>query len=82
MREFILVVAAISAPFLIGTFLVHYFRYRTLVMKRLSSEGEQALARENAELKGQVQNLRERIEVLEAIVTDHKYDLGRKIANL
>jgi hypothetical protein len=77
------VVLAVSAPFLIGIFVVHYFRYRSEVAHRSNDTAAHELAeRNNEELRQQLAALRERVEVLEAIVTDKKYDLSRKIANL
>jgi len=82
MAEFFMVVAAVSAPFLIGSFVSHYFEYRSLVVKRMGSTADERIELENAQLRDELKALRERVQVLEAIVTDKKYDLSLKIANL
>jgi len=82
MTEFFFVVVGISAPFLIGTFLVHYFRYRTEVGQSLSRLRAEMAALDNADLQAEVTALRHRIEALETIVTDQKYELGRTISRL
>jgi cell division protein FtsB len=79
--EVFLIMVAVGSPFLIAIFMVNYFKYRSEVARRQSGDRER-FERENDELKRHVANLRERVEVLEAIVTDKRYDLGVKIANL
>jgi cell division protein FtsB len=81
MRELFLLTLIFSVPFLIGIFVVHYFRFRSEAA-RVSAAAKDREDAEDAELRQQVQRLQERVEVLEAIVTDTKYDLGRKIASL
>jgi cell division protein FtsB len=75
------IILAVSSPVLIIVFVVHYFRYRSEVAQRIRTTARDAEA-ENEELRRQIKGLRERVEVLEAIVTDKKYDLGSRIANL
>lgn len=81
MRELFLVTLAVSAPFLIGLFVVHYFRYRAEAA-RLAAAGRARDEADDEALQRRVDRLQERVEVLEAIVTDTRYDLGRKIAGL
>lgn len=81
MRELLFVVLTVSAPVLIGIFVVHYFRFRAETA-RLAAAASDKAEEDDAELRQQVDRLRERIEVLEAIVTDTKYDLNRKISGL
>jgi cell division protein FtsB len=81
MRELLFVTLVVSAPFLIGIFLVHYFRYRSEAA-RVDAAAKESADADDAQLRQQVQRLQERVEVLEAIVTDTKYDLNRKISGL
>ena len=77
-----LVVLAVASPFLIAVFLKHYFQYKSETAHRLAELDLRMAASENEILKKQVLDLRGRVEVLEAIVTDEGYTLRKKIANL
>lgn len=46
------------------------------------NKSSEAASEDNKKLQGQVSNLEERIKVLEAIVTDSKFDLNQKINEL
>lgn len=80
--ELALVVLAVASPFLIAVFLKHYFQYKSETAHKLAELDLKMTANENEVLRKQVQDLRSRVEVLEAIVTDERYTLRRKIANL
>ncbi len=80
--QFGVVVLAVSAPFLIGAFVRHYFRYRSMLAEQKHEAAGRIAEESHAELREQVAALKERVEVLEAIVTKENYELGRKIANL
>lgn len=85
MREFwevFSVMIAVSSPVLIIVFVVQYFRYRSVAARRVSETAQRRADEDSAELKRQIETLKQRIEVLETIVTDRKYELGAKIANL
>jgi hypothetical protein len=75
----LLTMLAVSAPFLIGIGLVYYFRYRAARVERSSASGRPPA---DLGLKREIAGLRERIQVLEAIVTDRKHELSRRIASL
>ncbi|MBN1241001.1 MAG: nitrite reductase [Gammaproteobacteria bacterium] len=81
MRELLFVMLTVSAPFLIGIFVIHYFRYRSEAA-RIAAAAKDSAEVADAALRQQVRRLQERVEVLEAIVTDTKYDLNRKISGL
>lgn len=84
MRDFLTIfpiILAVSSPVLIIVFVVHYFRYRSQVAQQLGERASE-MAASNRELEREVAKLRERVEVLEAIVTDSRHDLGRRISNL
>lgn len=76
-----LIMLAVTSPFLIGMFMVHYFKYRSQVTSQLYRDKER-IDQENAGFRRELKDLRERVEVLETIVTDKRYDLSTKIANL
>lgn len=46
------------------------------------NKGKAASAEENLNQQQQIDNLEERVKILEAIVTDSKYDLNQKIDQL
>ena len=77
-----LVVLALASPFLIAVFLKHYFRYKSETAHKLAELDLRIAVNENEILKKQMLELRSRVEVLEAIVTDEGYTLRKKIANL
>ncbi len=79
---FLLVMLGLGAPFLIGLFLVHYFRYRAGVAERMTQMRKKMAELGTTELREQVEALQTRVEVLEAVVTDKKLELDEKIANL
>jgi hypothetical protein len=80
--ELFLVMVAVSSPVLIIVFVRHYFRYRAHVAHRIGEAAREAAERDGEELRREVAILRRRVEVLEAIVTDKKYELSQRIANL
>lgn len=77
-----MVVLAVASPFLIAVFLKHYFRDKSETAHRLAQLDLKMAASENEILRKQVLDLRSRVEVLEAIVTDDGYTLRKKIASL
>jgi F0F1-type ATP synthase membrane subunit b/b' len=78
----LLTMLAVSAPFLIALGVVYYFKYRAAASARGNDSVKVAGDLENLELRRQMKALQKRVEVLEAIVTDEKHELSRKIANL
>ena len=79
-HQLALVVLAVASPFLIAVFLKHYFQYKSETAHKLAELDLKMTANENEILRKQVQDLRSRVEVLEAIVTDEGYTLRKKIA--
>jgi cell division protein FtsB len=80
--EIAMVVLALASPFLIAVFVKHYFQYRSETAHKLAELDLKIAVNENEILKKQMLELRSRVEVLEAIVTDEGYTLRKKIANL
>jgi cell division protein FtsB len=80
--ELALIVIAVSSPFLIAVFMKHYFSYKADAAQKLAELDLKAAASDNEALRKTVAELKARVEVLEAIVTDDGYSLRKKIANL
>lgn len=72
---------AIAGAIIVGIFVVQYFRYRTAIAQNKANPDERA-AIEVERLRSEVATLKERVEVLETIVTDSRYDLQSRIASL
>ena len=73
---------AISLPFLIAVFVREYFKYRREVGLQLSEVRKEIAHLNNDALREQLEGQQERIETLEAIVTDTKYELEKNISKL
>ncbi|MGR5095616.1 nitrite reductase [Vibrio maritimus] len=81
MAEVLIVLIIFSAIFgrgLLRSFYSHREKMRAIELHNSSADTK----RENSELLEKVDKLSERVEVLEKIITDEKYQLDRKIANL
>ncbi len=80
--QFFGVVMAISMPFLLGAFIAEYFKYKREVGVHLKEVRIELAQLNNEALKQELAAQKERIETLEAIVTDSKYELDNKIQRL
>ncbi|USE03600.1 nitrite reductase [Vibrio sp. SCSIO 43133] len=81
MSEVLVVLIIFGAIFgrgMLRTFFSHREKMRAIELEK-AMEGAEGL---NSELVQQIKSLSERVEVLEKIITDEKYQLDRKIANL
>lgn len=79
---FALVVLVLASPFLVGLLLKQYFRYKSETASKLA-ELELAVSHgKNELLQHQVTKLQSRVEVLERIVTDDRYELTQQISQL
>ncbi|MCZ6642000.1 MAG: hypothetical protein O7F71_10525 [Gammaproteobacteria bacterium] len=76
------IVMAMSLPFLIAGFVREYFKYRREVGLQLTEVRKEIAHLNNDELREQLEGQQERIETLEAIVTDTKYELEKNISKL
>jgi hypothetical protein len=74
----LIIFGAIFGRGMIRAFAAHREKMRIIELDNASSQAERA----NSELLEKVERLSGRVEVLEKIVTDEKYQLDRKIANL
>ncbi|GAL17394.1 hypothetical protein JCM19235_5943 [Vibrio maritimus] len=81
MAEVLIVLIIFGAIFgrgLLRSFYSHREKMRAIELHNSFADTQ----RENSELLEKVDKLSERVEVLEKIITDEKYHLDRKIANL
>ncbi|KFA97953.1 nitrite reductase [Vibrio mediterranei] len=81
MSEVLVVLIIFGAIFgrgMLRTFFAHREKMRSIELEK-AIEGADDV---NSELVQQIKSLSKRVEVLEKIITDEKYQLDRKIANL
>ncbi len=76
------VVMAVSMPFLIGGSVHEYFKYRREVGIQLIELRKEIARLDSDAIREQQKRQQERIETLEAIVTDSKYELDNNISKL
>lgn len=76
------IMMAIMVPVIILVFISEYMRNKRATNKELHELKMELSANSNADLEKEVANLKERIAVLESIVTERGYELERKIGNL
>lgn len=76
------VMMAIMLPVSLIVFISLYFDYKKAVGEKLTSMNSKLKENSTAELEQQVADLKDRVQVLEQIVTDDKHELDRKIASL
>lgn len=72
--ELFFIMMAVMSPVVLIVLIKQYFRYRSEVNARLAVESEVT-----TELKREVALLRERLQAVETIVTDARFDLIRDI---
>jgi hypothetical protein len=77
-----LVLLACTMPILAIIGVVHFFKYKERTAQYLHHMQNEIDLASKTELKREVQELRERVQVLEAIVTDSKYDLMQEFEHL
>ena len=61
---------------------LEYFKYKKSISEKLARLNKEIHENSTDDLEKEVASLKERIQVLEAIVTDRRFDLERKIGNL
>ena len=75
-------VLVLASPFLIGMFFKQYFKYKSESTAKLAELELKVSQGENELLQRRVTTLQQRVEVLERIVTDDRYELTRQIAGI
>lgn len=73
---------AATSPILIAVFLKQYFRYKSETNNKLADLDLKLAQSQNDLLQKRVVDLQSRVEVLERIVTDKRYELNQEISNL
>ena len=76
------VMMAVMLPVSLIVFITEYFKYKKSTESRIGKLRKEMDLNSTQELQDEVARLRERIEVLEKIVTDNSYEVDRKIQNL
>ena len=76
------VMLALTLPVILIIAITEYFKNKKNTNAEMTKLREQMELNSTKELKDEVAKLRERIEVLERIVTDNSYEVERKIQSL
>jgi len=76
------VMMAIMLPVSLIVFITEYFKYKKSTQSQIGKLRKEMDLNSTQELQNEVVRLRERIEVLERIVTDNSYEVDRKIQSL
>lgn len=76
------IMMAIFLPISLIVFITEYFKYKRSTNAELGKLKKEMQDNSNGSLETEVAQLKERIIVLESIVTDRGYELERKIGNL
>lgn len=73
---------AVMLPVSLIVFITEYFKYKRSTASQLDTLRKEMDLNSTKELQDEVVQLKERIEVLERIVTDSSYEVERKIRSL
>ena len=76
------VMLAVVFPFILIVFITEYFKYKKNTNEKLGALRQELNKNSTEDLEKEVAELKERVIVLESIVTDRSYNLVRKIGNL
>ena len=76
------IMMAVMTPVILIVLISHYFSYKKSTAATLSKLKKEIHEASNEDLEKELSNLKERVQVLEEIVTDRRFDLDRKIGNL
>lgn len=76
------VMMAVMLPVCMLVFITEYFKYKKSTEARLGTLRKDVEKNSTKELQDEVAKLKERIVVLERIVTDNSYEVERKIQSL
>jgi hypothetical protein len=76
------VMMAVMLPVSLIVFITEYFKYKKSTESQLGTLRKEIDLNSTKELQDEVVRLKERIEVLERIVTDSFYEVERKIQSL
>ena len=76
------VMMAVMLPVSLIVFITEYFKYKKSTESQLGTLRKEMDLNSTKELQDEVVRLKEKIEVLERIVTDSSYEVERKIQSL
>ena len=76
------VMMAVMLPVSLIVFITEYFKYKKSTESQLGTLRKEIDLNSTKELQDEVVRLKEKIEVLERIVTDSSYEVERKIQSL
>ena len=76
------VMMAVMLPVSLLVFITEYFKYKKSTESKLGTLRKEMDLNSTKELQDEVVRLKERVEVLERIVTDNSYEVERKIQSL
>jgi SOS-response transcriptional repressor LexA len=76
------IMMAVMAPVILVVFISEYFKNKRTTNAQLGELKKELHENSTDDLEKQIAELKERIVVLESIVTDRSYDLERKIGSL
>lgn len=80
--EIFAIMMAVMVPVSLIVFITEYFKYKRNTDARLGDLKKQLHENSTQELENEIAGLKERIVVLESIVTERGYDLNARISNL
>ena len=73
---------AVMLPISLIVFITEYFKYKRSTVSQLETLRKEMNLNSTKELQDEVVRLKERVVVLERIVTDNSYEVERKIKSL
>jgi hypothetical protein len=73
---------AVMLPVSLLVFITEYFKYKKSTNSQLGELKKEMTRNSTKDVEKEITDLKERIIVLESIVTDRSYNLERKIGNL
>ena len=76
------IMMAVMLPVSLIVFITEYFKYKRNTNAQFGELRKELDENSTEDLQHEITDLKERIVVLESIVTDRNYDLDRKISNL
>lgn len=76
------VMMAIMTPIILIVLISEYFKYKKATSAQLTRLDKEMHSNSTRELEQEVASLRQRVQVLEEIVTDRGFELDRRIGNL
>jgi len=76
------IMMAVMLPVSLIVFITEYFKYKKSTNAQLGDIRKEMHENSREDMEKEIAELKERIVVLESIVTDRSYNLERKISNL